>query len=109
MNCYVCDLQRDDFIKQNLNFEKHRIEDHNQWDYFYYLIYLTQKNILDLNGFETFVIEKYNNGEISWFPIGKALIFENEDKANDVEDKLELIDSKLGRLVSKLNEIDLNQ
>ena len=87
-----------------MNFDKHREGEHNQWDYFYYLIYLTQKSNLDLNGFETYVNDKYKMGDISWFPIGKAIALDHMEDDNDIEDKLEMVDNKLARLIEKLDD-----
>lgn len=94
-------------MKRNLNFDKHREEEHNHWDYFYYLIYLNQKSLLEFNGFESYVYGKYISGEISWFPIGEAMIMGGESAEEVVEDKLEIIDRKLEKIIQKFKGDDL--
>lgn len=86
-------------MKENLNFDYHRSQEHNHWDYFYYLIYLQSKNKDDLNGFESYIMDKYEKDEISWFPIGQAIALKEFSVEDELEDKLEKIEENLGKLV----------
>lgn len=87
-------------MKENLNFDFHRNQVHNHWDYFYYLIYLQSKEREDLNGFESYVLNKYEKGEISWFPIGQAIALKEFSMEDEIEDKLEKIEEDLEKLVN---------
>jgi len=58
------------------------------------------KNKNDLNGFESYILEKYNSDEISWFPIGQAIALKEFSKEGELEDKLENIEESLDRLIS---------
>ena len=82
-------------MRENLNFEHHRQHEQNHWDYSYYLIALMAKDKNDLNGFESYILEKYQNREISWFPIGQAIALKQSRNEEEIEDKLESIEERL--------------
>lgn len=82
-----------------MNFDYHRSQEHNHWDYFYYLIHLKNKMREDLNGFESYILEKFEKEEISWFPIGQAIALKEFSLEDELEDKLEKIEENLGKLV----------
>lgn len=39
------------------------------WNYVFYKCYLNFKTHTDLNGNESYIFKKINQGDISWFPI----------------------------------------
>lgn len=49
-------------IKQN---------DHYMWNYLFYIAYLLEKDVTEYTGIESYVADKIDKGEISWFPIYK--------------------------------------
>ena len=84
--CFVCSIEKNDFLKQGLSFENHRAVEHNPWNYVYYLTHIKEKNSSDYNGIESYIFEKWEQQDISWFPIGKALEL-NEVEHEEDEDK----------------------
>ena len=54
----------------------------------------------DLNGFESYILSKYKNKEISWFPIGQAMALKGDSNEKEIEDKLEDIGERLTTIIS---------
>ena len=50
-------------------YKQHITETHNMWNYLYYIGYLKDKKETELTGFESYVKDKIDNNDISWFPI----------------------------------------
>jgi len=46
-------------------------EDHNMWNYIFYISYIIKKNKTDLTGIESFVRECIDHKNVEWFPIHK--------------------------------------
>jgi hypothetical protein len=57
-------------------FEYHINETHNIWHYVFFISYLKEKSASEYTGFESYIAEKIENKDISWFPIRDM---ENED------------------------------
>ena len=97
--CFICNIDRDSMeSRTNESFFNHRLHDHNEWSYIFYLDYILSKNPVDYTGIESYVRNMYNKIDIYWFPHKRALAleetFESDDDAmkqrqNDVEIKLE--------------------
>jgi len=66
--CFICGAERDDLEKECVNFENHRIQEHNTWNYVYYVIGLKFMDVQDMNATNSYVMEKIENKNISWFP-----------------------------------------
>lgn len=71
-NCFICDQERTIFEKNSIFFETHTEKEHNLWNYLFYIVYLKKKDPIDYNGTESYIYEKYEKDDISWFPIGKS-------------------------------------
>lgn len=83
--CFICGIKRDTFEKQRRPFDLHIHEDHNMWNYVYYLAYLTEKNQTDYTGNETFVYSSYVKNNTKWFPLGRAICMKGQDAVDDYE------------------------
>ena len=81
--CFICGIDRGEFEKYNVSFEDHIKYEHNHWNYVYYIIYLRAKNSLDYNGTESYVFEKYEKDDISWFPLDKAMSLSSTRRSAD--------------------------
>jgi hypothetical protein len=84
--CFICNIDRDSMeIRTSENFVKHRLHDHNEWSYIFYLDYILEKNPVDYTGIESYVRKMYDMNDISWFPHKRALAlketFESDDDA----------------------------
>jgi hypothetical protein len=70
--CFICGFERKIFEKEEKDFDKHRLSEHNLWDYVYYSIYLKSKDPLEYSGLEYYVNEKFKSRNTNWFPILKT-------------------------------------
>ena len=67
--CYICQMTRDDAINKNIDFNKHRGEVHDMWNYVYFLTYLHINNSNNFKMLETSVWDKLEESDTSWIPI----------------------------------------
>jgi hypothetical protein len=56
----------------------HIKKEHNLWQYVFFIIHLNTKDETDYNGAESFIADKLNADDISWFPFNKAICLEKE-------------------------------
>ena len=61
--------------------------DHNLWNYVYYIVYLTTKDQTDYTGVESYVHELYQDQNVDWMPMNQAL--ELESKEEELEEQME--------------------
>jgi len=45
------------------------------WNYIFYKCYINFKKPTELNGNESYIYNKIKQGDISWFPIKRLIIF----------------------------------
>ena len=66
----------------------HRETEHNPWNYIFFLVHLDEKEKDDFNGTESYIYEKAQASDISWFPIGHAISLDekSEKEEEDLED-----------------------
>ena len=67
--CFICQLSSDACLTRNIDFDKHVNEEHNIWNYVYFLAYLYLGNPNNFNSVENSVWEKLANQDYSWIPI----------------------------------------
>ena len=67
--CFICQLSSDACLTRNIDFDKHVNNDHNIWNYVYFLAYLHLNNPNNFNRVENSVWEKLEAQDYSWFPI----------------------------------------
>jgi len=75
--CFICSIDNDEFQRKAYGFKHHSKFDHNVWHYFYFLVYLQLKDKDEYTSAEEYVAEKHKQEDISYFPIGKALVLEH--------------------------------
>lgn len=66
--CFICQLNRNNSINQNIDYDKHISEDHKLWNYVYFLTYLHMNNPNDFSALENFVWDKFQSKDIMWIP-----------------------------------------
>ena len=106
--CFISDIHRDTFAKHNLSFSMHRERDQNQWNYSYFLMGLLIKDEEEMNGVESYVLERYRKKELSWLPVGRALSLQAFDTEKGIEEKVDNIDMIVDNLESSLEEIGIS-
>ena len=67
--CFICQLSSNACLTKNIDFDKHVNEEHNIWNYVYFLAYLYLGNPNNFNRVENSVWEKLANQDYSWIPI----------------------------------------
>ncbi len=67
--CFICQLSSDDCLSKNIDFEEHVKNDHNLWNYVYFLTYLHLENVLDFNRVKKYVWDKLGEQDYSWIPL----------------------------------------
>jgi inositol 1,4,5-triphosphate receptor type 3 len=69
--CFICQMSKDDCLLNNIDFDNHINNDHNIWNYVYFLCYL---HLYDSNNFsrlEGFVWDKLIENDYGWIPLNK--------------------------------------
>ncbi|KRX09146.1 hypothetical protein PPERSA_08862 [Pseudocohnilembus persalinus] len=99
--CFICNINRNQYENNNVNFEQHIQKDHYIWNYIYYIQHLKGKDQNDFDGTETYIYEKWQNGDLTWFPVGRSLSLDNQFE--DSEDQIIL--NKLGEMDKNLEKI----
>lgn len=69
--CFICNAAKDNLEKNSINFSHHRENDHNIWDYAYYIMTLRLQDLQDLNANNSYVKEQIDMKSISWLPAHK--------------------------------------
>jgi hypothetical protein len=88
-------------VKQGLKFTSHRQIDHNPWFYIYFLTHIKLINQSDLNGTESYILEKWEKDDISWFPIGRAGALKELKEEEDAEEEILL--KKFGKFLERFS------
>ena len=69
--CFICGFDRETLekvSKERNGFIRHIKDDHYMWNYLFYIAYLFEKDSSDYTGIESYVREKVDKQDISWFP-----------------------------------------
>ena len=69
--CFICQIERDESIQKNIDFDKHVENVHNLWNYVYFLNYLYVNNSLNFNWIENSVWENIKDQNLNWLPSKK--------------------------------------
>jgi hypothetical protein len=70
--CFICQMDRNQSLNKNIDFDRHTKHDHNMWNYVYFLAYLHINNPNDFNGLQNYVWKKLNYKDISWVPLAES-------------------------------------
>lgn len=103
--CYVCNLDRYIFDQDGNGFEDHVVNDHNMWNYIFYIVHLKAKDPTEYNGVESYVWGKYDKDDTSWIPQHKAMIIDGNDGEMNVQNEEAKMTQKLEDLYEKLKVI----
>eukprot|EP00760_Papus_ankaliazontas_P037517 PhM_4_TR8476/c0_g1_i1/m.104088 len=81
--CFICGIDKSTLDRKAARaggFDSHVERDHNMWQYVFYMHYLTLKDTSELNGQEHYVYQMMKRRDISFFPVGRALILGDDDE-----------------------------
>jgi hypothetical protein len=100
--CYICNLDRYMFDQDGDGFEKHCENDHNMWNYIFYIVHLQTKDPTEFTGIEGYVWKRILKDEMDWIPLHKAIVIDNPEEENEVQTTEEEAVQKLELLYQKL-------
>lgn len=105
--CFVCGNERSEFSKQGVSFSKHIEEQHNPWNYLYYLYYLQDKGEDDLSGIEYYTWSQFQEISTDYLPIGDTqYISGGEDEIGELKEyfgeKIEELNDNMKNMFEKL-------
>ncbi|KAM5180265.1 inositol 1,4,5-trisphosphate-gated calcium channel ITPR3 [Mantella aurantiaca] len=109
--CFICGLERDKFDNKTVSFEEHIKEEHNIWNYLYFIVLVRVKNKTDYTGPESYVAQMIKSKNLDWFPRMRAMSLvsnEGEGEQNELrclQDKLNSTTRLVTHLTSQLNEL----
>ncbi|KAM9292317.1 inositol 1,4,5-trisphosphate-gated calcium channel ITPR3 isoform 2-T2 [Gastrophryne carolinensis] len=109
--CFICGLERDKFDNKTVSFEEHIKEEHNIWNYLYFIVLVRVKNKTDYTGPESYVAQMIKSKNLDWFPRMRAMSLvsnEGEGEQNEIrglQDKLHSTMRLVTHLTSQLNEL----
>ena len=76
--CFICGIHRDQFDQDGqTDFKRHCAYEHNKWHYLFYLIHcqlLDEETPDDINAYERFVLNNFEEGDISWMPLQETVV-----------------------------------
>ncbi|XP_063309193.1 inositol 1,4,5-trisphosphate receptor type 3 isoform X1 [Pelobates fuscus] len=109
--CFICGLERDKFDNKTVSFEEHIKEEHNIWNYLYFIVLVRVKNKTDYTGPESYVAQMIKSKNLDWFPRMRAMSLvsnEGDGEQNEIrclQDKLNSTTKLVTHLTSQLNEL----
>ncbi|PAA53234.1 hypothetical protein BOX15_Mlig001696g3 [Macrostomum lignano] len=104
--CFICSRNAYDFEHHGEGFEKHVKEEHNQWAYLFFMLYLEETRENDYTAIELYVSRLYEKEKLDFFPLNKSITLEAAED-NQEELKLETLMTQVSFLVHKWKEEDL--
>lgn len=109
--CFICNLEEYLFFEhEGAGFDAHVKDDHNMWNYLFYIVHLESKDETEYSGVESYVRGKYDKEDVSWMPLHKAMAIDSHD--DEVEElaeqealkkKLEGLNNRLSIAIRKLH------
>ena len=106
--CFICGLDTEEIERRtNRSFNYHTEKEHNEWNYAFYAIYLTQKDRTEYTSIETYVKKCLDQESILWYPQkgGISFIKENLDEMSSNEIQINTIKEQLEDAKEEINEI----
>ena len=67
-NCFICNLDKDECEKNNINFNEHCQEVHNVWNYAFYMVTLRMNDPANLNAINSRNRQKILEKRVDWLP-----------------------------------------
>ena len=77
--CFICQLNRDDCLLKNIDFDNHIKNEHNIWNYVDFLCYLHLYDSNNLSRVESFVWDKLIEKDYGWIPIDSDATKDDEE------------------------------
>eukprot|EP00941_MAST-03F_sp_MAST-3F-sp1_P004102 g4102.t1 len=104
-NCFICNINRNDFESANQNFTTHIKEQHNMWEYLNFLLHLRTKDGDEYNGLEDYVAACLEAEEITWFPVNCALVLDGDEEENFEEETKKMMLEKMTQIEKEMKSL----
>ncbi|CAJ1987615.1 inositol 145-trisphosphate receptor [Leishmania donovani] len=79
--CFICGIERNEFdIVRPGAYSTHVAEEHNMWQYIFFLHYLSKKDANSHTGQEAYVQQLIAQQDLSFYPIGHSLTLRFKDR-----------------------------
>lgn len=99
--CYIWNIDRYVFDQDGKGFEDHCKNDHNMWNYIFYIVHLQTKDPTEFNGVESYVWNKLNTlpdpnktgddtEESNWVPLLRAMVIDTPKEVSEVDNQQEI-------------------
>jgi len=88
--CFICGIDKGIIDRRTADaggFNHHYKNDHNMWQYVYFMWYLWKKPVEELTGPEGYVHKMIQEREIGFLPMGRALMLDEGTEEDAVLDK----------------------
>ena len=107
--CFICDIEKASIDKKGSGFDYHVKNEHNMWDYIFYIIYLKEKGEDDLNLFEDYIWNNYKKKSYDFLPFMSPLcINTTEESAENTQQILKKINLIADKFSNSLIEVTQN-
>ncbi|OAF67008.1 hypothetical protein A3Q56_05269 [Intoshia linei] len=104
--CFICSRPSYDFEQHSTGFKNHVDNEHNQWSYVFFFIYLNETFENDYTAIELYVHNMIINDSLEFFPLGKSLCFQSEEIAQD-QNQIESLKDEIANLTQQLKSMQL--
>jgi DNA-directed RNA polymerase subunit L len=86
-------------------FESHIEEDHNLWNYLFFMYAVKKKDETEYNGMESYVAKKIENFDITFMPANRAMCIKTDDETKDnLQNQIKNMIKKMEVLNSRLSK-----
>jgi len=108
--CFICGIDKLEFDRADdtgaSGFKRHISNDHNMWNYLYFIIFIWEQDKDDDDGLELYVREMIEQEDISWFPVNKAICLQlGAEDEQDASHKLDALNTTMHDLVREQGEM----
>ena len=88
--CFVCGFDRKDYDNLNLgsefpSFDEHKSQDHNRWNFIYFIDYIQTKDETEYTGAEQYVADQIAANEMLWVPVRSSFAAQTNDSFKKME------------------------
>ena len=109
-------MERDVLEHRGEGFSQHAKLSHNCWQYLFFKIALSEKDVMEFTGPESYVSRHLLNNDVKFFPIGRAACLEGAhappsvsdvfDRVNAVDERAASVGRRLDTLITRLTSMD---
>ncbi|KAJ3089301.1 hypothetical protein HK102_006717 [Quaeritorhiza haematococci] len=105
-HCFICSLPATQFQRYAQGFKHHILHDHNLWSYLFFLIHLRKKAKTEYTALESYVSEKLERKDLSWFPINRAICLDKQNPTTEESSSEDAKRDHLAQMARKFEELE---